>query len=455
MEEKDSQGIKGLAIIIALVVVAVIVVILLVKGCGAKEYTVKFDSMGGSAVSSVTVKENETVKEPTAPTKDGYTFAGWYLDDAKYDFNTKVTKDITLKAHWDEANTGDFVLDVTSLSLTVGSSRQVKATLSGDLKDAKLTWKSSNESIATVDSKGNIKALKEGEVTITVSTEDGKHTKTITVTVRPASDVTVTSVSISGAKEVEVGKSIKLTANVTPKNATNKKVTWKSSDTKIATVDKNGNVTGVKAGSVKITVTTEDGGKTKSVTITVKESTPVVKPDDPGQEDQPKEVKVSSITINGKDTMDYGSSQKLTVTVGPANATNKAVNWYVTEGATIDNEGNLKITGNPDVTKVTVTVKSKDGGATATFDVTVNAVYEITLTKIPQELGGSLQYNFAVTKNGEVFSGYKIFSYVDNGRTVKVSKDQGTAPDVKSNPTSATLVLSDGTNVTAKLNVKK
>ena len=68
------------------------------------EYTVTYESNGGSTVPSQTVKYNETANKPADPTKSGYTFAGWYTDNekftTKYVFNTPVTKDITLYAKW-------------------------------------------------------------------------------------------------------------------------------------------------------------------------------------------------------------------------------------------------------------------------------------------------------------------------------------------------------------------
>ncbi len=63
-------------------------------------YTVKFDSNGGSEVASQTVEENDTLTEPTNPTRSGYTFAGWYLGETKFDFTTKITANITLVAKW-------------------------------------------------------------------------------------------------------------------------------------------------------------------------------------------------------------------------------------------------------------------------------------------------------------------------------------------------------------------
>ena len=70
----------------------------------AKKYTVTFDSNGGSKVSSQTVTEGSKATKPTNPTRSGYTFKGWELDGKTYDFNTKVTKNITLKATWEKEN---------------------------------------------------------------------------------------------------------------------------------------------------------------------------------------------------------------------------------------------------------------------------------------------------------------------------------------------------------------
>ncbi len=77
-------------------------------GGGVSSYTVKFDANGGSTVKSQSVSKNKTVTEPTAPTKDGYTFDGWYTDKnltLGYDFDTKVTKSFTLYAKWTENKT--------------------------------------------------------------------------------------------------------------------------------------------------------------------------------------------------------------------------------------------------------------------------------------------------------------------------------------------------------------
>lgn len=66
----------------------------------ATSHTVTFDTNGGNAIAPQTVDDKGKAKEPTAPTRDSWTFAGWYLNGVKYDFTTPVTQDITLKAGW-------------------------------------------------------------------------------------------------------------------------------------------------------------------------------------------------------------------------------------------------------------------------------------------------------------------------------------------------------------------
>ena len=98
--KKNSNRIKKLSIALALVVLVVIIIILLIKVFGGKEYTIFFNTNGGSTINSLTIKKNEKISQPTTPTKEGYIFDGWYYNDKKFDFNTKVTKDITLEARW-------------------------------------------------------------------------------------------------------------------------------------------------------------------------------------------------------------------------------------------------------------------------------------------------------------------------------------------------------------------
>lgn len=154
-------------------------------------------------------------------------------------------------------------------SVTVSKGKSVK--LAAKLKPANTTqkslvWSSSKKSVATVNSKGVVTGKKAGKAVITVLVKGTK--------VKAACKVTVTTpvskITLSGNSKVEAGKRIVLTAKITPSNATNKKVTYKSSNTKVATVDSKGVVKGLKAGTATITVTAQDGSKkkaTKKITV--------------------------------------------------------------------------------------------------------------------------------------------------------------------------------------------
>lgn len=65
-----------------------------------KTYTVIFDSDGGTRTENITIEENEIISEIPNPTKKGYSFKGWYYKNKEFNFNTKITQDITLKAKW-------------------------------------------------------------------------------------------------------------------------------------------------------------------------------------------------------------------------------------------------------------------------------------------------------------------------------------------------------------------
>ena len=74
-------------------------------GGGTTRYTVTFDTQGGSGIDSIRVNRNGTVTKPADPTREGYTFGGWFTDKEcteAFDFDTKVTKNLTLYAKWTE-----------------------------------------------------------------------------------------------------------------------------------------------------------------------------------------------------------------------------------------------------------------------------------------------------------------------------------------------------------------
>ena len=197
-------------------------------------------------------------------------------------------------------------LDKKVATVNVGKKVTVKATVTPANADNKtLVWTSSNTKIATV-SNGVVKGVKAGRVIITAKTTDGSNiSATCTVTVKQP----VTRISLSKKATMYTGKKLTLKAKVNPANASNKALTWKSSNTKIAKVASNGVVTGVKAGTVKITATAKDGSrKSATCTVTVRQS-------------------VSKIALSKTNVVlpKKGSSYNVRVTVAPKNAYNKNV----------------------------------------------------------------------------------------------------------------------------------
>ena len=257
-------------------------------------------------------------------------------------------------------------LNKNRLELVEGSSETLHATITpSNAANKKVTWSSSNSSVATVDDNGKVTAVKIGTATITVTTEDGGKSATCEVSVViPVSGVSLNKSSL----ELNEGETETLYATVTPSDATNKVVTWKSSNTSVATVNADGKVTAVKAGTATITVTTENGGKTATCEVSV------IAP-------------VSGVSLN-KTNLELieGSSETLLATITPSNAANKKVTWSSSNSsvATVDDNG--KVTAVM-VGTATITVTTEDGGKTATCEVSVVIpVSGVSLNKSSLEL---------------------------------------------------------------------
>ena len=242
-------------------------------------------------------------------------------------------------------------LNTSSLTMTEGDTQTLTATVSpSNATDKSVTWSSNNTSIATVSSSGVVTAKSPGTATITVRTNDGGKTATCTVTVK-AKVIPVTGISLNtSSMTMKVGETKALSATVTPSNATDKTVTWISSNTSVATVDSNGKVTAKSAGSATISATAGSFTANCSVTVVV----PVV-----------------SVSLNKTElTLEKGKNATLTATINPSNATDKTVTWKSsnTAIAMVDQTG--KVTA-IEVGSAVITVTTNDGSKTATCSVTV------------------------------------------------------------------------------------
>ena len=240
------------------------------------------------------------------------------------------------------------------IEIIEGGSAVLSASVSPEAaSDRAVAWSSSDRSVATVDKSGTVHGLRPGTATVTATAEGKSGTCAVTV---KAKAVNVTEVTLDKTElTLTEGETETLTATVKPDNADNRKVTWSSDKTDVATVDGAGRVTAVKAGEATVTVTTEDGGKTATCKVTVKAKVvPVTGVD----------VKPWSVTIGANGTT------KLTCTVAPSNATNRNVRWESDSPsvATVDSDGNVRAVS-AGVAKVSAV--TEDGGFRSGCTVTV------------------------------------------------------------------------------------
>jgi uncharacterized protein YjdB len=192
-------------------------------------------------------------------------------------FNTEPTIDATFPFNLEITSTPVTSISSVTLSPTAEVFQGEKLTLAPTVLPAEAdyptaTWTSSNTSVATVDANGKVTAKSGGTTTITASYHNGttatSDDKTVTCTVTVKAHVTGVTLAQTNALLL-VGKTLTLTPTILPANATNKAVTWTSSNTTVATVSNKGVVTAKAAGTTTITVTTSDGSFKATCTVEV------------------------------------------------------------------------------------------------------------------------------------------------------------------------------------------
>lgn len=232
-------------------------------------------------------------------------------------------------------------INKTSVSVLRGKTYNLKIT--GTKK--KIKWTSSNKKIATVSASGKIKGINKGRCNIYAKVGKKKYTCKVTVK-QPVTSIKLSKKSISLNK----GKKYTLKASIAPKNAANKAVVWKSSNTKIASVSSKGVVTAKSAGTTTITATAKDGsGKKANCKVTVKGSS--------NKKILIQELKfdikeriIELMPAQYKDTSKYWVNRYIgredhyyDPIIFPSNATNKTLSWKSsnTNVATVDTKGNI------------------------------------------------------------------------------------------------------------------
>ena len=262
-----------------------------------------------------------------------------------YTFDHSDKTNVAIKLSWDDG----------AVDLNGGTAEaKIKAKVYPiNLPDKKITWKSSDDNIAKIDSGGNITAQNPGKATLTAMLYSQKKSATATLSVRQP--VTGIFMPTSTITLYTGGEGRLLQTEIFPKNATNQNITWKSKNTKIARVDENGRVKPVGVGMTEITATTEDGGFEAKCFVNVVNSY----------------IDVQTLSVKNTDamTIKVGDSVNAIVTVSPSNARNKTLKWSSddTKIATVSQAGRIR---GVSVGTANITVETTNGKK-QTFTVNV------------------------------------------------------------------------------------
>lgn len=272
--------------------------------------------------------------------------------------NDKITAVCEVKV---PIHTESIVLNKTEIKdLLKGKTEKLEVSfVPNNTEDSReVRWTSSDPSVATVDANGTVKALKEGEATITAETVAGGHKASCTVTVKEI-HLNMDDVELdekANPTELLKGTTHKIVVKLTENVTDDVTYTYTSLNEDVATVDANGVVKALKAGEAEIKVLVKAGEDEKELTYKV----------------TVKEIPLESIEIKGDVTsLEEGKTTKLNVVFNPTNTTDdKTVVWSSsdTKVATVDANGVVKA-----VKAGTVKITAKVGDKTAEYALTVTA----------------------------------------------------------------------------------
>ena len=338
----------------------------------------------------------------------------------------------------------EVLIDKSSATLTEGDSTTLTATVlpenTTDRKD--ISWSSSNNDIATVDTTGHVEAKKAGTVIITATSTNGK-TAECTVTVEKKL-IPITEVSLSeSAVGIIEGNTHKLTATVLPENTTDSKsVSWSSNNEAVATVSEDGTITAKSAGTAVITATSTNG-KTAGCTVTVSK----------------KEIPIVDVALNRTSaTITEGDILNLTATVLPENTTeSKNIGWSSSNNdiATVDSTG--KVTAKQAGT-VVITATSSNG-KTASCTITVEKkeipITEVVLNKTSAAVDEGETIKLIATVYPENTTNGKSIKWNSNNNTVVTVDLMGNVTAKKAGTAIITATSENGVSASCTITVNK
>lgn len=397
----DKEKIKKIAFFVLALVVIVVLIIIFAKSCSNKKNNSNVvDNSQTPSINinyesySVEVGEEVTLYADIMAASSNTPIAGWQTEDSNVATVEDLGENSALVKGITEGSTNIVAIyrengrlyknkclitvtskeiklekiDIVQEDITIAKGKelllQIKAVPS-DAKIPNLIYTSDDPSVVSVSEEGKVNALSLGTTTVTVKTEDETLSDSVKITVTGNGQTVInpTGLQLLGLSNgLKVGGTATIEPRVLPDNATNKTLTWSSTNPSVATVNSNGVITGVSAGKTTIVASTSNG-ISSSLEITVESDT----------------VPVTGVTINDGTAinMTVGGTKLLSYTVSPSNATNKKVLFTTSNRniVTVDSNG---IVGARMAGTAIITITTEDGRKTATIKITVTGTGNIT-----------------------------------------------------------------------------
>lgn len=325
--------------------------------------------------------------------------------------------------------------DKKEITVNLNDTYQLKYVINPTNAETNVIWNSSDKKIVSISGDGMIIARKVGTAIITINTLNGKSDSIKINVVKPIIDVS----SVSFGKDnlnVIVGDRFELVANVNPSNATNKSLSYTSSDNTIVSVDKNGVIKAQKVGTAIVSVISNND---KKDTITIKVLD--------------KKIDVTGIEIDKKEaTLDVGEKLQLNELYIPSNATRANVEWSSSDEkiAVVNENGLVTAKG-----KGTVKIVAKVGSKTASSTINViKLVTGISLSKSVVNLNVGDGYNLVATVLPTDASDKKV-TYTSSNPNIAIVSNSGLIKGLKKGSCEVIVKASNGKTAKVVVNVSE
>lgn len=326
-----------------------------------------------------------------------------------------------------------------SVTLDKGESATLNAEIEPVLNNVSLKWMSSNDDIVKIDKSYDLSATivgaEAGTAVITAINQENVVVGYCQVTVKEK--VSKVSISESAVTLSLSKKNYQLSAYVTPSNATNKKINWTSTNTKVATVDSNGLVTLISGGTASIIAASDDNPAATAIcNITV-------------------EISASALILDDKTkTLYVGDTYRIGYVLTPTNAANKDIKWSSssTSVVSVDTTGLIKAVG---AGQAIITARTEDGALTATCTITVKQkATGISIDVSDLELYVNQSYDLNATVTPADSNDYTL-TWESSNTTVATVDDNGTVSAVAAGRSNITVKTSSGQVATCTVTVKE